>query len=203
MGAQAKSIRSRAGRRAALAALVVIGLAAPVWSAGSGAPTARINRLELGEAGFYDNTKVKVTGSAQAAGAAMAGSTSSRRSGCCLNRRQRVPESASASASASARSATRTARRRRCVRCGKSPSPASTIRPTATPIASRSPSSPPRSAAPNGGATASMSRGRSSRAPGRSKSGRAIASCSSRASRSRRARAAVGPIRRRSSRTHQ
>jgi hypothetical protein len=49
----------------------MLAFVAPVRGEGSGAPTARINRLELLEAGFYDNTKVNVTSSAAAAGAAM------------------------------------------------------------------------------------------------------------------------------------
>ena len=72
MDKHTKSIRRRAGWRAAGVALaVVIGFAPTARGERSDAPTARVDRLELVEAGFYDNTKVKVTGSAAASNAAM------------------------------------------------------------------------------------------------------------------------------------
>jgi len=79
-----ESIRRHTGWYAALGPLVAAmlvaamsvlavasGFAAPAHPDRSDTPTTHIDRLELVEAGFYDNTKVKVTGSATAAGAAM------------------------------------------------------------------------------------------------------------------------------------
>jgi hypothetical protein len=77
MNKRSWSSRRRAGWCAAVATLAGVtlaaasGWAAPAQTDRSDAPAMHIDRLELVEAGFYDKTKVKVTKSTAAAGAAM------------------------------------------------------------------------------------------------------------------------------------